>query len=428
MPKKSKRVGGPAKKHGQENDQSGGSEDEGSIFNDDGSMSSVGGISEVSTSGGGEAEDALSQQEKFEDKVKDAIDLATEKSAATRIKGIELLCSAMLQRYVPDFMEGRKMTISDIIEKSLKRGKGGEVTAAAKLSLLLGVQLIDASEVYQELHGIMLQMVNDNTQSVAVRSSVALSVSGLCFIACGDLAEVVRVRDVLKAILISSMPKENGNAGKMKAEMSDVYTNCLSGWALLSSLLSPSQIHENIDEDLLLLRCLLCSTDVDLRITAGEAIALLLEAAYDFDEDYVPDNLNELLAELKILATDSSKSKSKKDRKEQRSSFRDVLRAVEEAEQPAQTVKFGKEILKIQCWYAKIQYEWFCKMMGPGINTHLSTNLMLREIFELGPTINLLETDAHKLTKTQRNAANQYAFKLRTQQRSKHRDKRSAVV
>ena len=39
------------------------------------------------------------------------------------------------------------MTISDIIEKSLKRGKGGEVTAAAKLSLLLGVQLIDASEV-----------------------------------------------------------------------------------------------------------------------------------------------------------------------------------------------------------------------------------------------------------------------------------------
>jgi hypothetical protein len=34
----------------------------------------------------------------------------------------------------------------------------------------------------------------------------------------------------------------------MKAEMSDVYTNCLSGWALLSSLLSPSQIHENIDE------------------------------------------------------------------------------------------------------------------------------------------------------------------------------------
>ena len=41
-------------------------------------------------------------------------------------------------------------------------------------------------------------------------------------------------------------------------------------------------------------------------------------------------------------------------------------------------------------------------MMGTGINTHLSTNMMLREIFELGPTINLLEVDSHKLTKMQR--------------------------
>lgn len=429
MPKKTKRGGGvdPSKKHGPVNDMSGESDDEGSMHNDDGSMSSVGGISEVSTSGGGEAEDGLSQGEQFEDKMKDAMDLATEKSAATRIKGIDLLYNAMLKRYVPDFMEGRKVTITDIIEKSLKKGKGGEITAAAKLSLLLGVQLIDASEVYQELKGIMLQMVTDTTQSVPARSSVALSVSGLCFIAGGDLAEVVRVMDILKSILVASMPKPDGSIGKISAESNDVHTSCLSGWALLSTLLSPGQIHENIDGDLLLLRCLLCSSDVDLRITAGETIALLLEAAYDHDEEYVPDNMNELLSELKQLATDSSKSKSKKDRKEQRSSFRDVLRAVEEAEQPSETVKFGKEILKIQCWFSKIQYDWFCKMMGPGINTHLSTNLMLREIFELGPTINLLETDAHKLTKTQRNAANQQAFKLRTQQRSKHRDKRSVV-
>ena len=33
-----------------------------------------------------------------------------------------------------------------------------------------------------------------------------------------------------------------------------------------------------------ILRGLLSSTDVDLRITAGEAIALVLEAAYEYDE------------------------------------------------------------------------------------------------------------------------------------------------
>ena len=45
-----------------------------------------------------------------------------------------------------------------------------------------------------------------------------------------------------------------------------------------------------------------------------------------------------------------------------RSSFRDVLRAVEEAEQPAETIKFGKETLRIESWFVKIQYDWFCKV------------------------------------------------------------------
>ena len=45
-----------------------------------------------------------------------------------------------------------------------------------------------------------------------------------------------------------------------------------------------------------------------------------------------------------------------------RSSFRDVLRAVEEGEQPSETVKFGKEVLKIDSWYIKCQYDWFCKV------------------------------------------------------------------
>ena len=50
-------------------------------------------------------------------------------------------------RYVPEFLENRQATIVDIVEKSLKRGKGAEVQAAANLALLLGLQLLDAQEV-----------------------------------------------------------------------------------------------------------------------------------------------------------------------------------------------------------------------------------------------------------------------------------------
>ena len=50
-------------------------------------------------------------------------------------------------RYMPDFIDNQKVTITDIVEKSLKKGKGSEIKAAARLSLLLAVQLPEPEEV-----------------------------------------------------------------------------------------------------------------------------------------------------------------------------------------------------------------------------------------------------------------------------------------
>merc|ERR1712055_348695 len=114
-------------------------------------------------------------------------------------------------------------------------------------------------------------------------------------------------------------------------------------------------------------------------------------------------------------------SRSEKDRKEQRSSFRDVLRGVEEGEPPSQKVKFGREVLRLDTWFAVLQYQWFCKILGP--------NHMLREIFELGNPLPTLDGGcSDKPSKEERHAANQLARKIRTGIRGKNRDKRSAVV
>ena len=79
---------------------------------------------------------------------------------------------------------------------------------------------------------------------------------------------------------------------------------------------------------------LLDCSDEDLRIGAGEAIAVIYEGARFFDEDFgfedaTDADADELCDKLRQLATDSNKFRAKKDRKQQRSSFRDVLRAVE---------------------------------------------------------------------------------------------------
>jgi len=221
----------------------------------------------------------------------------------------------------------------------------------------------------------------------------------------------------------------------MEAVYSDILSSpeltaaAVSGWSLLLSLQSPGEVHRIADPAITKLSGLLRSGDVEVRITAGEAIALVLEFAYDYDEEFEPEDLTELIATLKQLATDSTKSRSKKDRKEQRSSFRDILRGVEEGDPPSEKVKFGQEVLFLDSWYKKLQYDWFCKVLGSGMNLHLSSNYMVREIFELPPPLPAFDPAmSSKMSKTERNAANQLAFKLRTQSRNKNRDKRSAVM
>jgi len=400
------------------------SDDEGSVFNDGASVAS-----EASTVvQEGEEVDETSQLEQFEGKVKDAIELATQKSAAGRVKALDAICTGFLKRYCPDFVENQQMTICDLVERSLKKGKGGEVEVAARLSILLGLQLHDPEEVYKELKSLLIQIVTDKTASPAARASVATSLAGLCFLGGGEMAEVVSTMEVLEGIFSASYTKPDWALPSFPPEVAALHSSCLSAWSLLLTLQSSGEVYRLANTTVSKLEGLLLSNDVDLRITAGEAIALILEFAYDYDEEFELSGLEALTESLKQLATDSNKSRSKKDRKEQRSSFRDILRGVEEGDPPNEKVKFGKEVLYLDCWYKKVQYDWFCKPLGSGMNLHLSSNYMLREVFELGAP--LLAGDAvtsHRPSKIERNAANQLAFKARTVSRNKNRDKRSAV-
>ena len=66
---------------------------------------------------------------------------------------------------------------------------------------------------------------------------------------------------------------------------------------------------------------------------------------------------------LQELAKDSAKYRSKKERKEQKSSFRDILKTIEDDEEFYEKVAFSKrETLEITSWGMKIQYEQLCKV------------------------------------------------------------------
>lgn len=130
---------------------------------------------------------------------------------------------------------------------------------------------------------------------------------------------------------------------------------------------------------------MLKSQDVDLRIAAGETIALLFELAQcDPHSDLKVFEDDDLFDILKDLSKDSAKYRSKKDKKAQRASFRDILKTIEEGEFESQTVKFGNESLYLDNWVRRKEYETFKEILCTGLNAHLQQNEFIRELFDLG--------------------------------------------
>jgi len=275
---------------------------------------------------------------------------------------------------------------------------------------------------------VMTVIMNDNSASLTARSACAFALGCMCFLAAQAIAEVQAVMEGLEAVFVK--------AGEAQA---DLATAALASWSLLVTVMPYSVVHDSLIKLCPVFSKLLESPDVDLRISAGEAIAVLYEFIGDEDEDNEEEDgedsevekaMDELVPKIQSLSTDSHKYRSKKDRKEQKSSFRDILHTIEEGEEYYEKVKINSmEKLEIDSWAQKKQYQAVCKALASGTNMHLTENDLIRGVFNLGaPLPSLSSLKANKPTKSQRQQANQLAFKYRTQSRNKHRDKRSAVI
>lgn len=380
----------------------------------------------------------LSQQEAFEEKLKEAIDGLTQKSAKGRtvcFNGIERIFAI---KYVPDFVEDRKMTITDSVERGLKKGRSEEQSTAARLSTLLCVQLgafESAETVCKELKNTLMFIANDTSASTQARAECCWALSMNQFLSGNDAADTIEIVQLLSGIFSGSFLKGNGAIATISPEVAALHAAAISSWTLLLTVMAPADINNLITSNrinscmpsLNRLRELLGSPHLDIRLSAGEALAVIFELGRDFSCDYEQDWSLDLIDVLKDLATDSNKYRAKKDRKQQRANFRDILRYIEEDIVPEMHVKFGQEILYLEGWCARTQYNACCRLLGPGINIHLAENQLLREIFHLGNKVLPIPSN-QKTSKLERTLMNAAAFKARTIQRNKNRDKRSASL
>lgn len=266
-----------------------------------------------------------------------------------------------------------KVTIGDILERALKR-KGEELGSGALLASVVLITLGATDEtagIFAELQPHLAPALADASVLPHIRAKCAVALSLGHFITNNGLDSIDAVMDLFHSVFAASFYKGNGAIPTHTTEISSLHASALYAWTLLLTIYSPSTALRLAEKHIKRITELLDSPDVDLRIAAGECIAVLHEISRECDADFEFDEMDSLCDKLRMLATDSQKFRAKKDRRQQRSSFRDILRALEEKESPNITVKFGRERLVIDSWCRKRQYDAICYVLKSGMNLHL---------------------------------------------------------
>ncbi|XP_061621966.1 interferon-related developmental regulator 2 isoform X4 [Phyllopteryx taeniolatus] len=364
---------------------------------------------------GGEQVDEQTAQEETEDKLKQCIDNLTDKSAKTRLAALESLRLAFSSKLLYDFLTERRFTVSDCLERSLKKGSGEERAAAATVFALLCIQLgggDEAAEGFNILRPILTTILIDNTAGMIARQS-----------------DLIKSLSLLESVFMSSYPNREGTLPTPKPGGPGLHSAAMQAWSLLVTLCPASKLSVLLHIHLPELQACLQSSDVNYRITVGETIALLVELGREIDEDFELEDGESLCESLKSLATDSHKHRAKNDRRKQRSVFREVLHYIENEDFTEEKIRFGVESVYIDSWMRRRIYDAFKEVLESGVSRHLQLNPLLRDIIGLGPPVVLdAAVKADKISRFEKHLFNSAAFKARTKQRNKVRDKRADVM
>lgn len=140
----------------------------------------------------------------------------------------------------------RRVTISDAIERGLKKGRNEEQGCAAQLAPLLCVQLgaSDGSEqVYKELSPILTTIINDKSVSPLARSKCCMSLATITFLAGGDIGDVLSLMQQFEGIFCNSYLKGDKSVPNVVPEVGLLHASALNAWTLLFTLMAPGDVY-----------------------------------------------------------------------------------------------------------------------------------------------------------------------------------------
>lgn len=139
------------------------------------------------------------------------------------------------------------------------------------------------------------------------------------------------------------------------------FSAILQAWLLLVNDASSSTQLNAFDSGVAKLTKFLDSSNVELRISAGEGLAFLYQLGKEDDEDFQFYNHHHLKRLFEEMINESSKSHAKKDKRSQRFSIRQVMDIIFDDDYPTTSIKYtNREKLDITSCYERLIYELLC--------------------------------------------------------------------
>lgn len=354
--------------------------------------------------------------------LEDNLDLLSEKSGATREIALEAIFKELKNQYHEEFVTKSRLTLLDSLKKSLRKGSAKERKFAALCVAMTSVTLgAEDDELVHEFQPVLSELISPQNTSVPeeAKATLAESLAMVCFIA-ADENQTLNVINELFAVVQHHTSKNELVAASLRA------------WSLLVSTISKSTgIEPIVEQALQTLADLLKNEDVDVRVAAGEAVALLVEKQRDVEEDNFElrsfadigqVDVDDLLDTLQELASDKNKLRARKDKLKQRLPFKEIVASVEEGIIPSETLSFKHQKFAFENWEKLIQLDAIRELLAEGLQAHFESNPLLHQIFDIAVDKQAKKTQLSSVEKRLMMSPSSPMNKARTQNRSKQRE------
>ncbi|KAI1394279.1 interferon-related developmental regulator-domain-containing protein [Hypoxylon trugodes] len=265
------------------------------------------------------------------------VDLLDQKRDSGQDREVKLTAYTELIRHHPDAeeIEGQMNELIPMLLKSARGRRTPQGTLWALKALMVTILTTGAENIHDRVYPTLKTVCQDSdyeegfTSAIKIAAIKAMGISTMC--GGGSATAAEELLDFLIDIIASDGHLIDA------ADDGPVVAAALSTWGFVASGLD--DLEEQSTQALEAFTEQLESADVDVQVAAGSNIALVLEAAREFEEE-TGDSWNMrydeegLLRRLNTLTRESSKSISKRDKKQLHASFKSVVTSLEHGKGP----------------------------------------------------------------------------------------------